>query len=102
MPKGIKVRVRVDGVSTPKPVGVPPPKPKPSPVPPAPAPLSRDAAMTKWMTSTEALTPAERLLIRELRQVGPMAAARSLSRLRQAKTAQRQQQPRQQPQRRRR
>lgn len=70
----------------------PPPKPKAKPkrrnfrvvVPPKPGP-TREAAFTKWATSTERLTSDERALLREMREVSPDAASRSLAAIREAK-----------------
>jgi hypothetical protein len=51
------------------------PKPRPT----------RDEAMGKWLTTTEALTSDERRLIRELREVGPDTARRSVEAIEAAK-----------------
>ena len=45
----------------------------------------RERALTKWATTTTALTADERALLREMREVSPDAARRSLHALRDAK-----------------
>lgn len=46
---------------------------------------TREEAFTKWATSTERLTADERALLREIREVSPDAASRSLAAIREAK-----------------
>ncbi|MBD8870926.1 hypothetical protein [Nocardioides donggukensis] len=46
---------------------------------------TREQAFTKLTTTTEALTADERALLRELREVGPETAGRSVAAIRKAK-----------------
>lgn len=52
---------------------------------PAPQRMTREQALTKLTTTTEALTSEERGLLRELREVGPETAGKALSRIQEAK-----------------
>lgn len=69
----------------------PPPEPEPPPPPPKRVPRvrvvnsRRDRALTKFATTTEALTADEAALLRELRTVSPDAAGIALAKINAAK-----------------